>query len=151
MCCDTNTSHLHTPHTTTCHAIFRFRKFAVPFRMRKTVAGFLSIICLGLIGLDSCVYHDFPEYVCSEEISFANHVQPILSTKCAISGCHNGDMGPDLNWTNFEQFGKRVQSGLVKYRVTHGIMPPSYSPEGPLTQEQINTIACWSDQGGLNN
>lgn len=120
--------------------------------MRKSVFGFLSIICLGLVGFGSCVYHDFPEVVCDEEqLSFAEDVQPIISTKCAISGCHNGDMGPDLNWTNFEQFSKRVQSGLVRYRVTHRIMPPSFSPEGPLTQQQINTIACWADQGGLNN
>ena len=119
--------------------------------MRKTVASILSIFCLGLIGLDSCVYHDLPDSVCTEDMSFAEDIKPIISTKCAISGCHNGDMGPDLNWTNFEQFSKRVQSGLVKYRVTHRIMPPSFSPEGPLTQDQINTIACWADQGGLNN
>ena len=119
--------------------------------MQKSVISLLCIICGSLIGFGSCVYHDFPQYVCDEEMSFAEDVKPILSMKCAISGCHNGDMGPDLNWTNFEQFSKRVQSGLVKYRVTHRIMPPSFSPEGPLTQEQINTIACWADQGGLNN
>lgn len=119
--------------------------------MRKSVASFVCIIWLGMISLDSCVYHDFPETVCHEALSFAEDVKPIIATKCAIAGCHNGDMGPDLNWTNFDQFSKRVQTGLVKYRVTHRIMPPSFSPEGPLTQEQINTIACWADQGGLNN
>ena len=119
--------------------------------MRKSVASFLSIFCFGVIGLDSCVYHDFPDYACKEELSFTEDVQPIISTKCAISGCHNGDMGPDLNWTDFEQFSKRVQSGLVKYRVTNRIMPPAFSPEGPLTQQQINTIACWAEQGGVNN
>ncbi|HET9487015.1 MAG TPA: hypothetical protein VFO54_06260 [Chryseosolibacter sp.] len=60
-------------------------------------------------------------------------------------------MGPNLNWNNFDTFSQRVASGLVKYRVTHRIMPPSSSKAGPLSQEQINAIACWSDQGGLNN
>lgn len=89
--------------------------------------------------------------MCSEEYTFAEDIRPIVETKCAISGCHNGDMGPALNWTNFEMFHQRVASGLVKYRVTHRIMPPSFSPAGPLTQEQINAIACWADQGAPNN
>ena len=89
--------------------------------------------------------------MCTETYSFADDIRPIIESKCAISGCHNGDMGPDLNWTNFDKFHQRVESGLVKYRVSHRIMPPSFSPEGPLTQEQINAIACWSDQGALNN
>jgi hypothetical protein len=60
-------------------------------------------------------------------------------------------MGADLNWTNFEEFRERAVSGLVKFRVTHHIMPPSNSPAGPLTQEQINALACWSDQGSPAN
>jgi len=112
----------------------------------------LFCIAFGVIAcLESCVYHDFPEYVCEEQISFAEDVLPIIQTKCAVSGCHNGDMGPDLTWTDFDQFHARAESGLVKYRVTNHIMPPSYSPAGPLSQEQINTIACWADQGALNN
>jgi hypothetical protein len=68
-----------------------------------------------------------------------------------LSGCHNGDMGPDLNWTSFEQFHKRASRGEVKFRVTNRIMPPADSPGGALSQEQIDAIACWSDQGALNN
>jgi len=119
--------------------------------MEKFVVGFFSLFVVVVLTLDSCVSHDFPEYVCEQDYTFTADVKPIIETKCAISGCHNGDMGPDLNWTNFEEFHKRVESGLVRFRVTHHIMPPSDSPAGPLTQEQINAIACWSDQGGLNN
>ena len=119
--------------------------------MQKFVSG-LSFVSLSmLVVLDSCVSHDFPEYVCNDTYTFAADVRPIISTKCAISGCHNGDMGQDLNWTVFEEFHERAASGLVKFRVTHHIMPPSNSPAGPLSQEQINAIACWTDQGALNN
>lgn len=100
---------------------------------------------------NSCVSHDFPEYVCNQEYTFSDDVRPIIETKCAVSGCHNGDMGSDLNWNDFEELHKRAESGLVKFRVTHRIMPPSDSPAGPLTQEQINAIACWTDTGALNN
>jgi len=94
----------------------------------------------------ACVSHDFPEYICVQEYTFNEHVKPILETKCAISGCHNGDMGPDLNWNDLDEFFERVESGEVKFRVTRRIMPPAYSPAGPLTQEEVNKIACWTDQ-----
>lgn len=135
----------------TCRFNAGFHNFAVSFRMRKLQAYFLSTLSLGLIVIDSCVYHDFPQTVCREEISFANDVRPIILTKCAVSGCHNGDMGPDLNWTDFAQFHKRAESGLVKYRVTNRIMPPSFTQAGPLSQDQIDMIACWTDQGARNN
>lgn len=104
-----------------------------------------------LVVFDSCVSHDFPEYTCSDTVSFSEDIRIIIETKCALSGCHNGDMGPDLNWTIFQNFHQRAESGLVKFRVTNRIMPPDYSTGGPLTQEQINTIACWADQGAVNN
>lgn len=119
--------------------------------MRNPLPILFSVAFGVMVSLDSCVYHDIPEHVCVEEVSFATDIRPIIETKCAVSGCHNGDMGPDLNWTNFDQFHARAESGLIKYRVTNHIMPPSYSPAGPLTQEQINTVACWADQGSLNN
>ena len=119
--------------------------------MRKPRACTLSIVFLGLTAIGSCVYHDIPQPVCAAEVSFQADIKPIIMTKCAISGCHNGDMGPGLNWTDFEQFHARAESGLVKYRVTNRIMPPSFSPAGPLSQDQVDLIACWADQGALNN
>lgn len=119
--------------------------------MIRPVTALSCLACFSLVFLHSCVYHDFPEYTCDQEFSFADDIRPIIETKCAVSGCHNGDMGPDLNWTNFEKFHQRVASGLVKYRVTNRIMPPAESPAGPLTQDQINAIACWADQGALDN
>lgn len=114
----------------------------------------VSVIAFGfalMVVLDACVSHDFPEYTCTDTPSFSEDIRPIIQTKCALSGCHNGDMGPDLNWTIFQNFHQRAESGLVKFRVTNRIMPPDYSQGGPLTQEQINTIACWTDQGAFNN
>lgn len=119
--------------------------------MQKYVAGFFIGSFVLALFLESCVSHDFPEYACTDTYTFAADIKPIIETKCAISGCHNGDMGPGLNWKTFSEFHKRVESGLVKYRVTHRIMPPAESHAGPLTEEQINAIACWSDQGALNN
>jgi hypothetical protein len=105
-------------------------EIAVSFIMQKLVRILFCLSLVSLVSLDSCVYQDIPEYECIETYSFASDIKPIIESKCAISGCHNGDMGSDLNWTDFDKFHQRVESGLVKYRVTHRIMPPSFSPEG---------------------
>lgn len=115
--------------------------------MQKFQSCLLFPAFIFLLVLSSCVSHDFPQYTCTDTYLFSEDVKPIIETKCAISGCHNGDLGQDLNWTNFQNFHRRAESGLVKFRVTHRIMPPSYSPAGPLSQEEINAIACWTDQG----
>jgi hypothetical protein len=126
--------------------------FMVTFAMNKFLRIIFPFFVFGFLFIfDACVSHDFPEYQCIETYSFSQHVLPIIQTKCAISGCHNGDLGEDFNWLQFENFHERAESGLLKFRVTHRIMPPSNSPEGPLSQEQINAIACWTDQGALHN
>ena len=119
--------------------------------MQKYVTIIFLISAVMMATLWSCVYHDFPEYTCGETYSFEADIKPIIETRCALSGCHNGDMGADLNWTNFDQFHKRAESGNVKFRVTNRTMPPADSPGGPLTQEQIDALVCWTDQGAQNN
>lgn len=109
-----------------------------------------SITILLFLCLESCVSHDFPTYTCTDpDISYSSEVNDIVITKCAISGCHNGDNGDDKNWTDFSLF--QSKSNIVKSRVTNRVMPPPDSPAGPLSQEEINTIACWVDQGAKKN
>ena len=132
--------------------IFVISIFVVTFNMQKFNILSLFITLMVLIIIDSCVSHDFPEYTCTNEaVSYALDVDPIVDTKCAITGCHNGDNGAEKNWTDFSLFQSKAESGIVKFRVTNRIMPPADSPAGPLTQEEINTIACWADQGAQNN
>lgn len=99
---------------------------------------------------ESCVSHDFPSYACTDEaVSYSADVNPIIRTKCAISGCHNGDNGDNRDWTNFSLF--QSKNDVVKSRVVSRVMPPPNSPAGQLSQEEISTIACWADQGAKNN
>lgn len=121
------------------------------FRMQRFITGVLLTFVALVMALDGCVSHDFPEYVCQGPYSFSEDIRPIIEAKCAIPDCHNGDMGSDLNWNDFGEFHERAEKGLVKFRVLRRIMPPSYSPAGPLTQAEVDAIACWTDQGALNN
>lgn len=76
-------------------------------------------------------------------VSFANTIQPIIQHNCAVSDCHNGSQFPDL------RVFKNIQdnASLIKTLTSNRTMPK----EGTLTQEQINAIACWVDDGAPNN
>ena len=76
-------------------------------------------------------------------VSFAGAISPIIQAKCAVSGCHNGTQFPD-----FRVF-KNVHdnAGQIKTLTGNRTMPQ----EGSLTQNEIDLIACWVDDGALDN
>ncbi len=76
-------------------------------------------------------------------VSFGATIKPIIESNCAISSCHNGSQHPDFRVL------KNIQdnAGQIKALTGDGTMPQ----EGSLTQNQINQIACWVDDGALNN
>ena len=96
---------------------------------RPTFFGMTFLIVFGF--QVSCVDHDFPSYTCPDsDVSYLEDVKPIVESKCALSGCHNGSLGEDRNWTNFEVFQRNAKTGNVKNYVINRIMPPSGSPAG---------------------
>jgi hypothetical protein len=101
----------------------------------------------------SCVNHDLNEIdPCAQtNYSYAFDVDTIVRAKCAISGCHNGSLGPDRNWTVFTTFQEKALSGDVSAMVESHRMPPDTSQAGPLTEEQIFIISCWATNGAAKN
>lgn len=74
-------------------------------------------------------------------ISFKTSVEPIIAKSCAISNCHDGSGNIDYRiFTNFNPTD-------MKARTQSRNMPK----EGTLTQDEIDAIACWVDDGALNN
>ncbi|MBA4053209.1 MAG: hypothetical protein C0490_00710 [Marivirga sp.] len=75
-------------------------------------------------------------------VSWAAEIKPIMETSCALSGCHNGSR-PDLRkYENAKFYAKQIKS-----KTQDRSMPA----EGTLTQQQINIIACWVDDGAFEN
>jgi hypothetical protein len=86
----------------------------------------------------------------SKAVKFDEDIKPIINTKCAIKGCHNGDNGNDINWTVLANFQKHANG--VKRRVTLAPSDPDKMPRiGQLTLDQIQLIVCWVEQGALDN
>ena len=77
--------------------------------------------------------------------SYTAEVQPIIANSCNVFGCHDGSNSSLPNYNNFSE----VQAGasMIKSRTQSGNMPKT----GSLSQEQIDLIACWVDDGALDN
>ncbi|HEY0744354.1 MAG TPA: hypothetical protein VGD40_22970 [Chryseosolibacter sp.] len=108
----------------------------------------LRIFCILLIASASCVSHDLnnltapePEpYVCDPSISWQDDILPTMETSCATVGCHDGISRRD--WTDYNEVKRYAAS--IKQRTVDRSMP---FDGPPLSQDEINLIACWVDAG----
>ncbi len=79
-------------------------------------------------------------------ISFTASIKPIIDNNCAVSGCHVGGGLPDFRvFSNIQS-----RASDIKSRTSNRIMPPPSSGRS-LTDNQIEKIACWVDDGAPNN
>ncbi len=79
-------------------------------------------------------------------ISLEDDIMPLLLAQCTFSTCHNGDNGDDRNWTQKEDV--LAKASIIKSRTQSGAMPRD---PGVLTPEEVDLIACWVDDGALDN
>jgi hypothetical protein len=75
--------------------------------------------------------------------SWQDDIRPIIVRSCALSGCHNGDARQDLRV--FEN--AKSYASSIKSKTRDRSMPR----EGALTQNEIDLISCWVDDGALLN
>ncbi|MEN8248123.1 MAG: hypothetical protein ABFS32_04270 [Bacteroidota bacterium] len=77
-------------------------------------------------------------------VTFSTNIQPIIANSCSTSACHDGSN----NLSNFTIFSEvQANASMIKSRTQSGSMPKN----GSLTQEQIDLIACWVDDGAQDN
>ncbi len=77
------------------------------------------------------------------DTSWSSDILPIVQTSCAKSGCHNGVSRPDLRlYSNAKKFAAQMKSETKSKNMPR---------EGSLTQDQIDLIGCWVDDGALDN
>jgi hypothetical protein len=95
----------------------------------------------------------------SDSVYFANTILPLLSSGCAMSGCHDAithEEGLVLNnYTGIMRIvhiGNAHESKLYKVITTTSqgdIMPPP--PHSPLSSANVSAIQKWINQGAKNN
>lgn len=75
--------------------------------------------------------------------SWANEISPIVKVNCAKSLCHDGTGQADLRlYVNAKKFAADIKKFT---------QDKSMPRDGSLTQAQIDLIACWVDDGALEN
>lgn len=75
-------------------------------------------------------------------ISYQADIAPIIAASCSISGCHNGTQVDFRVFSNVKD-----HAAQIKTRTANKSMPQT----GSLTEEEIQAIACWVDDGALDN
>ena len=100
-----------------------------------------------LFVITSCSYNSFEDKFDGGSgcfnVSYASDISPIISTNCAISGCHAGSQFPDLRIFSNVQSNANTIKSLTQSRA----MPK----KGSLTPAEISLIGCWVDNGAPDN
>ncbi len=78
------------------------------------------------------------------EVFYANQIEPIIDANCQVSGCH-GSNSSIPSFGTYEEV--KTNANGIKFRTSAKTMPPT----GPLSDEDIQLIAYWVDQGAPNN
>ncbi len=81
------------------------------------------------------------------QVSYLNDIRPILDANCQVSGCH-GSNSSLPSWATYADVQARASD--IKSKTGSKAMPPSSSGKS-LTNEQIQKIADWVDDGAKNN
>ena len=79
--------------------------------------------------------------------SYKDEIIPIIEASCAIADCHDGSNTALPDWTQYANVEALAET--IKRRTTNKTMPPTGSPG--LSSVEIQAIACWVDDGALNN
>ena len=115
----------------------------------------LWMVCLGLC-LFACSYDEIErdpgDLECLTEYSYEKNIQFIIQDNCAYSGCHNGASAAPGNFVDFDGLKSRIDNGSFAERVIDfRDMPPQDGDPSELSEEDLNAIRCWAEQGYPEN
>lgn len=123
---------------------------------KKIILGVLVLILLAI--LSSCENNHVEEALPAGAVNpcdtavvkFNSDIVPILTAKCATTGCHDGSNDPELTANMFANLQTSIGSGTFKTKVLdERSMPESGST--PLTSAEYLKIKCWYENGHSDN
>ncbi len=120
----------------------------------KKVFSFIGCFALTVAVLQSCKKETLkpepnpvPEPPCQP--TYTSDINAIVNTKCAISGCHNGNSGV-VGFTSYTPLKERADNGRIKsYVFELKIMPPASAAQ--LTEDEKKLLQCWLDNDAPEN
>ncbi len=103
--------------------------------------------------LSNCAYESeealFGAAQCDPDpVTYQGEIKPLMLAKCALPECHDGS---DRSLDNYRLYGiVKNRSRFIKKETANRNMPPPNSGV-QLSAQEITNIACWIDDGALNN
>jgi len=98
-----------------------------------------------------------------KNVSYNEYIQPVLTIKCSTSGCHNDESMAGnysvTSWSNVVTPGivnpGNIETSILVWRIEGigvEIMPPIGNLlSKPLTENQIEGIKTWIEEGAKSN
>ena len=121
----------------------------------KTIIKTTGFMLLLVAVLQSCTKDNVNEYNtmdnCTDTVSFAAKIQPLILQNCATSGCHDAttqESGYDL--TNHTNISANANIILSTMRWENGVVQMPYNLS-QLPDSLIQQFSCWVKQGKLDN
>jgi len=117
-----------------------------------TAVGLITLTVLSLSGCyydkEETLYHKSGTVDCTTiKATFSNDVAPIISSKCATSGCHDAaSAAGGTTLTNYAQI-----SGKADRINQRCIVDKTMPPGSPLTPTEVGILQCWISSGAPNN
>lgn len=84
-------------------------------------------------------------------VSFSMTIQPFVQNNCAVSGCHaaNGQTPTMETYNQIKAQENRIRARAINNRGSSNRMPPA--GRVLLTDQQVNDLQSWLDNGAPNN
>lgn len=110
---------------------------------------FLSIFA-GIMVFLSCKKDVTPPATCTDQISFATDVLPVIQTNCSTSGCHDASNAGGYNLSSY--VGISNSADAVYHAMNHDSgFQPMPAGASKLADSTIQNFFCWIQQGKLDN
>lgn len=92
--------------------------------------------------IQSCTVDKFETDPCTA-VSYAENIRPLISTRCAVAGCHVAGFQPG-DFTRYEVLKQKVSEGKIQLMV---FSVDNMPPVNKLSGEEKSALKCWIDNG----
>ena len=113
--------------------------------MTKIVA-----LTAGLTLLISCKKDKASAYDCSNEVSFAQQVEPLIVQNCSTSGCHDVSASGGYEFKDYSTISSAAERIVSAIKHESGIAPMPLGEE-KFSDSLIGIVDCWVASGKQNN
>lgn len=93
---------------------------------------------------NGCLITKSVEIPALSSVSFSGFIKPLIDANCTSSSCH-GSGASQPKFLTFNEI--KTKAAAIKTRTGNKTMPQGST----LTDDQIKQIACWVDEGALDN